>query len=105
EAAGLVLSCFGIGSVGGSWLGGWLTDRFGEFRTQYLSLFLSVPVFCLMPFFTTEFGLAGMILLQSTISEAFRPANSVAITKYAKKTNITRSFSLNRMAVNLGFSV
>lgn len=105
EAAGLVLSCFGIGSVCGSWLGGWMTDRFGEFRTQYLSLFLSVPAFCLMPLFTTEFGLAGMIFLQSIISETFRPANSVAITKYAKKANITRSFSLNRMAVNLGFSI
>lgn len=34
----------------------------------------------------------------------FMPANSVAITKYAKKENITRAFSLNRMAVNLGFS-
>lgn len=105
EIAGLVLSCFGIGSVIGSWLGGWVTDRIGEFKVQSFSLLLSVPLFCMIPLFTTEIGLAVIILIQSTVSEFFRPANSVAVTKYAKKGNITRSFSLNRMAVNLGFSI
>lgn len=105
EAAGLVLSCFGIGSVLGSWLGGWVTDKIGEFKVQSLSLLLSVPLFCMIPLFQTEIGLATIILLQSTVSEFFRPANSVAITKYAKPSNMTRSFSLNRMAVNLGFSI
>jgi len=103
--AGLVLSCFGIGSVIGSWLGGMITDKIGEFKVQSMSLMLSVPMFCLIPFFKTEGSLALIIFLQSTISETFRPANSVAITKYARKGNITRSFSLNRMAVNLGFSI
>ncbi len=105
ETAGLVLSCFGIGSVVGSWLGGMITDKIGEFKVQFLSLFLSVPLFCLMPFFKTEISLAIIMFLQSSVTECFRPANSVAITKYAKKGNITRSFSLNRMAVNLGFSI
>lgn len=105
ETAGLVLSCFGVGAVFGSWLGGILTDKIGEFKVQSISLLLSVPLFCLIPLFKTELGLAFIILIQSTVSEFFRPANSVAITKYAKKENITRSFSLNRMAVNLGFSI
>lgn len=105
ETAGLVLSCYGIGSVLGSWLGGWVTDKIGEFKVQSISLLLSVPLFCLIPLFQSEIGLATIILLQSTVSEFFRPANSVAITKYAKPSNMTRSFSLNRMAVNLGFSI
>ncbi|WP_390455119.1 MFS transporter [Chryseobacterium sp. Alg-005] len=105
ENSGIVLSFFGIGSVIGSWLGGMITDRIGEYRVQSLSLLLSVPLFCLIPLFTTEVGLAGIILAQSIVSEAFRPANSVAITKYAKPENITRAFSLNRMAINLGFSI
>ena len=49
--------------------------------------------------------MALIILLQSIISETFRPANSVAITKYARPENLTRAFSLNRMAINLGFSI
>ncbi|MEY8759592.1 MFS transporter [Chryseobacterium tongliaoense] len=105
ENSGIILSFFGIGSVLGSWLGGMITDKIGEYRVQSLSLLLSVPLFCLIPLFKTEVGLAGIILVQSIVSEAFRPANSVAITKYAKPENITRAFSLNRMAVNLGFSI
>lgn len=105
ENSGIVLSFFGIGSVIGSWFGGMVTDKIGEYRVQSLSLLLSVPLFCLIPFFKTEVGLAGIILAQSIVSETFRPANSVAITKYARPENITRAFSLNRMAVNLGFSI
>jgi predicted MFS family arabinose efflux permease len=105
ENTGIVLSFFGIGSVIGSWLGGFITDRIGEYKVQYLSLLLSAPLFCLIPLFKTEAGVALIILLQSIVSDSFRPANSVAITKYAKPENITRAFSLNRMAVNLGFSI
>ncbi len=105
KEAGIVLTFFGIGSVIGSWVGGFLTDKFGEYKVQSLSLFLSAPLFLLIPFFPTVEGMATIILIQSIISESFRPANSVAITKYAKPQNLTRAFSLNRMAINLGFSI
>nr|WP_228444673.1 MFS transporter [Chryseobacterium shandongense] len=105
ENTGIVLSFFGIGSVLGSWMGGFITDKIGEYKVQSFSLLLSVPLFCLIPVFKTEVGVAAIILVQSIVSDAFRPANSVAITKYAKPENITRAFSLNRMAVNLGFSI
>ncbi|MTG96747.1 MULTISPECIES: MFS transporter [Myroides] len=105
EQTGYVLACYGVGSIIGSTLGGWITDKIGNYKVQYLSLLGSIPVFILLPHFTTVTSLALMILLQSTVSEMFRPANSVAITMYAKPQNITRAFSLNRMAVNLGFSI
>lgn len=105
EEAGLVLSFFGIGSVVGSWVGGYLTDKFGEYHIQAFSLFLSTPLFLLIPFFHTIGGMMFIIFSLSSVTEMFRPANSVAITKYAKPGNITRSFSLNRMAINLGFSI
>jgi predicted MFS family arabinose efflux permease len=104
EQSGLVLACFGVGSVIGSWLGGTLTDKLGEYYVQVLSLFISVPLFCIYPLFETPIQLGAIVLIQSVVSELFRPANSVAIAKYAKKENLTRAFSLNRMAVNLGFS-
>ncbi|QIG90988.1 MFS transporter [Chryseobacterium sp. POL2] len=105
KEAGLVLMFYGIGSVIGSWIGGFLTDKVGEYRVQSISLFLSVPLFLLIPYFPSLEGMMTIILIQSIISESFRPANSVAITKYAKPQNITRAFSLNRMAINLGFSI
>lgn len=105
ENTGIVLSFYGIGSVLGSWLGGFLTDKFGEYYIQSWSLFLSAPIFIIMPFFSSVGMMALLIFLQSTISDTFRPANSVAITKYARPENLTKAFSLNRMAINLGFSI
>lgn len=105
NAVGLVLACFGLGAIVGSWLGGWLTDKVGNFWVQACSLFLSVPLFLIIPQFTSISGLALMIFLVSIVTESFRPANSVSVARYAKPENITRAFSLNRMAINLGFSI
>ncbi len=102
---GVVLSCFGLGAMAGSTLGGWLTDRVGHFRVQLTSIILSVPVFILLPLFTSVWSLSIGVFVLSIITETFRPANSVSISVYAKPENITRSFSLNRMAINLGFSI
>ena len=104
EQSGIVLSCFGIGSLLGSFFGGYLTDKLGNFKVQAISLLLSAPLFAVLPHFQTVESASIMMLILSCVSMLFMPANSVAITKYAKKENITRAFSLNRMAVNLGFS-
>ncbi|MDR6783046.1 putative MFS family arabinose efflux permease [Pedobacter africanus] len=105
EDTGTVLSCFGIGAVAGSFLGGWLTDKAGHFKVQLYSLILTVPMFFLLPELTTVLKLAIGVFMLSIISETFRPANSVSIAYYAKPDNVIRSFSLNRMAMNLGFSI
>lgn len=102
---GIVLGCFGLGSVCGSWLGGWLTDKLGNFRVQAVSLILVVPLFLVLPNFKTFEGLALMIFILTLIADTFRPANSVAVARYAKPENLTKAYSLNRMAVNLGFSI
>jgi predicted MFS family arabinose efflux permease len=102
---GLVLGCFGLGSVCGSWLGGWLTDKFGNFKVQTWSLIMVIPLFLILPQFRTFEGLALMIFILTLVADIFRPANSVSVARYAKPENITRAYSLNRMAVNLGFSI
>lgn len=102
---GLVLGCFGLGSVCGSWLGGWLTDKFGNFKVQTWSMILIIPLFLILPNFRTFESLAPMIFVLTLVGDVFRPANSVSVARYAKPENITRAYSLNRMAVNLGFSI
>ena len=62
EQSGLVLSCYGIGAVLGSWLGGWITDRIGNFKVQALSLFLSAPLFLILPYFDTVLSFSIFIL-------------------------------------------
>ena len=105
EDTGSVLSCFGVGAVAGSFLGGWLTDKIGHFKVQLVSLILTVPMFFLLPELNTVVKLAVGVFVLSIISETFRPANSVSIAYYSKPDNVIRSFSLNRMALNLGFSI
>ena len=103
--AGIVLSSFGVGSIIGSTAGGWLTDKIGNYKVQVGSLFLTAPFYFMMPHFKTLTALCIGMFILSIISECFRPANSVAISKYAKPENLTRAFSLNRLAINLGFSI
>lgn len=105
KETGYVLSFFGLGAVTGSWLGGWLSDKFGFFRIQAISLFFIVPMYFILPELRTVESLAVGIFFLSVISDTFRPANSVAIAYYAKPENLTKAFSLNRMAINLGFSI
>ncbi len=105
KETGIVLSFFGIGAMLGSLIGGYGTDKLGHFKIQLLSLVLTIPFFILLPQLKTVWSLAFGVLGLSIISESFRPANSVSIMYYSRPQNIVRSFSLNRMALNLGFSI
>lgn len=104
DEAGLAMSCFGIGSLLGSIIGGWLTDKVGAFYVQFISLFLAAPMFIYLADIRSVYEVCLTVLVLSTTYECFRPANSAAISLFAKKGNLTRSFSLNRLAINLGFS-
>lgn len=103
--AGIVLSAFGVGSILGSLVGGWLTDKLGSYKVQTFSLFFSIPFYVIIPIFQSFESLCLAIFFLSLIKELFRPANSASVSYYANPKNITRAFSLNRMALNLGYSI
>ena len=99
------MSCFGLGSVCGSFLGGVLTDKVGFFKVMYLSLLTSSICFVAMKEMKTFWPLCIGIFVLAVIYELFRPANLTAIEAYSKKENLTRSLGLVRLAVNLGYAV
>jgi len=105
EETGIVLSSYGMGSLVGGYLGGQLTDRYGHFIVQFLSLMISGVFFIFLSFLTEYYQLIGGFFIVSMIAEGLRPANASSISFYSKPENIARSFSLNRMAINLGFSI
>jgi len=105
KQAGLVMSMFGLGSMAGAFIGGWLTDTIGQFKVQVGSLLLGGLMFFLLSGVSAYYLLVPGVFLLSLISESLRPANASSVSFYAKPENITRAFSLNRMAVNLGFSI
>lgn len=102
---GVLMSCFGLGAMGGSFLGGYLTDKLGQFKVQVGSLVLGGIGFLLVSQLDTFWTLAIGLFTLSCITESLRPANSASIASYSRPENITRVFSLNRMAINLGFSI
>lgn len=105
KQAGIVMSLFGLGSMCGSFFGGWLTDKVGHFRVQFYSLVVGGLLFFVI-MQLEQFGLVALgIFILSFVTECLRPANSSSITFYANPENVTRAFSLNRMAINLGFSI
>jgi predicted MFS family arabinose efflux permease len=101
---GWIMSFFGLGSVVGSWLGGKLTDKFGYYKVMFLSLLGTGVAFILMQFVTTFVGFCAGIFVLMLIADMFRPAMFVALSSYSKPENKTRSVTLIRLAINLGFS-
>ncbi|WP_224490843.1 MFS transporter [Robertkochia flava] len=104
EHIGWVMSAFGLGSLIGSWLGGKLTDTIGYYKVMYSSLLLSGIGFIGLQYITGFWGICTGILVVMVVADMFRPAVFVALTAYSKVENRTRSVSLIRLAINLGFS-
>ncbi|NND11930.1 MAG: MFS transporter [Flavobacteriaceae bacterium] len=101
---GWIMSCFGLGSVAGSWLGGKLTDRIGYYHVMLFSLFSTGVLFIGLQFLSTFESICIGIFLVMLVADSFRPAMYVALSAYSKPENKTRSVTLIRLAINLGFS-
>lgn len=103
--AGWIMSTFGIGSVAGSFLGGWITDRFGFYKVQQWSLVGSGILFWVLGQQTSFWGLCIGIFSLSMVMDTFRPANEASLAHYSRVENRSRAYGLIRLAVNLGFSI
>jgi predicted MFS family arabinose efflux permease len=103
--AAFVMTLFGAGSILGALLGGKAADRFGYFYVQLAALTGGGLLFILLGFMRSYAGVCAVAFLLSLVNEAFRPANAVAVAQYSREENRTRSYSLNRLAVNLGWAV
>ncbi|MHA6279993.1 MDR family MFS transporter [Salinimicrobium sp. CAU 1759] len=104
EDVGWILTFFGLGSVAGSWLGGKLVDKIGHYKTMALSLLVSGVFFIFLQFPVSFWGICAGIFMVMLVADAFRPAVFVAINAYSRPENRTRSVTLIRLAINLGFS-
>ncbi|MGJ8666675.1 MAG: MDR family MFS transporter [Patiriisocius sp.] len=102
---GLIMTCFGIGSFTGTWIGGRLTDSIGFYKVITGSLFFGGIGFYLLQYIETFYGFCIGIFSLILVADAYRPAIFVASDVYSKEGNKTRSIALIRLAINLGFSI
>lgn len=105
EWAGAMVAWFGLGSCLGAFGGGWLVGQLGSLRVQVLSFFSSAVGFVVLSQVTDYLLFSVVLFAMSVAGEAFRPANAAAIADYSSPETHPRAFALNRLAINLGFSI
>jgi predicted MFS family arabinose efflux permease len=103
--AGIVFGLFGAGAFSGAWVGGRMTDRIGFYPVQMITLLGGGVLFITLGQMHTYPLICLFTFLVSFVNEAFRPANSTAIASYSKESNRTRSYALNRLAINVGWAL
>ncbi len=101
---GWIMASFGLGSSLGSILGGKLTDKIGYYKVMFWSLLLTGFLFIGLQFITTFWGFIIGVFITMTVADTFRPALFVSLNAYSKPENQTRSLTLLRLAINLGFT-
>ena len=103
--AGLIIGCFGLGSMVGSFVGGWLSDRMNPVRVQQVSLIASGFGFLTFTQLESFAALAGGVLVLAAISDTFRPALMAAVAHRSSPEIRARAFALIRLAANLGMAI
>ncbi|MBC7949620.1 MAG: MFS transporter [Chitinophagaceae bacterium] len=103
--AGVVFGLFGLGAFSGAFFGGKLTDKIGFYPVQLITLIGGGILFMILGQMQSYPWICAITFLLSFVNEAFRPANSTAIAFYSKEENRTRSYALNRLAINLGWAL
>ncbi len=103
--AGFVMSIFGVGAIMGALIGGKLTDKVGYYYIQIVTLTGGGMMFIILGQMRSYLAICVCTFFLALVNEAFRPANSVAVAHYSKEENRTRSYSLNRLAINIGWAL
>ncbi len=105
QQGGWVVAFYGIGAMTGAFLGGKISDRFGFYFTQFFALCCGGLLFMLLGQMQSYQSICICTFFLSMVNESFRPANATAIAHYSTAQNRTQSFSIIRLAINLGWGI
>lgn len=103
--AGYVMAAFGAGGIVGNYAGGLLNDRYGSWHIQLYSMIGAGILNIILGQVSAFWALCALAFSISLVADAFRPANRAAVAIYARPEVLTQAYGLQRMAVNLGFSI
>ena len=103
--AGYITGFYGLGSIVGQYLGGYLTDRIGFHRVQWLALIFNGLILFIAVYIESFIAISVTMFLLSVTADAFRPANQIAIRTHSDEATRTRAFSLMRVSINLAIGL
>jgi len=104
--AGTVLGAYGMGTIVGLLIGGWISDRIGARATVIATMAITA---CLIPVLL-YFGnhsrnaivLSGLVAAVGTVSQAYRPASASLVGQLTPANRHVMIFAMYRLATNLG---
>jgi len=105
QGAGLAMSGYGLGMLGGGLAGGALSDRLGAFRVQRLSLTGSALLLGGLPFLSAPPWIFVGVVGLGFSAAALWPASAAAMAALCPEESRAKGFVLNRLANNLGVAV
>lgn len=102
--AGGILALYGVGSLGGTTLGGWLADRIGRRSTLLLSLVSASFVMVLTGQARELSHIAALVFLLGFCADLFRPASQALVADLVTPEFRVKAFGTQYWAINLGFA-
>jgi predicted MFS family arabinose efflux permease len=103
--AGRALALYGVGAMAASFLGGWLADRFEPVRVMTWSLVATAACFFVLGRLEAPWAIYLALAALSLAGESFRPANLTAIGRASGEVARAKSYTLYRLAINLGMTL
>lgn len=105
EQAGIIMFCYGLGSLMGTYIGGKLSDKIGYFYVQFWSLLIGGLLFIILTNIRNFLPFCIISFFLSAFGEAYRPANTTSVADFSTEESFTRSISLIRLAINVGWAI
>jgi predicted MFS family arabinose efflux permease len=103
--AGQAMSAYGLGSLAGSYLGGWLSDRIGSTNVQKFSLLFQGVLYIGLSAVSTPYAVFGLAFVLAVAVGAIHPANGTSMSRLCPPELMAKGFALNRLANNLGVTI
>jgi predicted MFS family arabinose efflux permease len=103
--AGQALSLYGLGSLGGAFVGGWMADKMGSVTVQKTSLFLSGVFLISLGFVRDAWAILPLLFFLALAAGSLYPANATSMSAVCPRDLQVKGFALNRLAGNLGATI
>ncbi|MCJ7485714.1 MAG: MFS transporter [Candidatus Aminicenantes bacterium] len=103
--AGQALSLYGVGSLAGAFLGGWLADRIGSITVQKASLTVCGILLIALGQVRSIWGILPLLFGLALFAGMLYPANATSMSHICPPELQVKGFALNRLANNLGATI
>jgi MFS family permease len=103
--AGQALSLYGVGSLIGAFMGGWLADRIGSIAVQKTSLVVCGVLLIVLGQVRSIGGILPLLFAMALFAGTLYPANATSMSKICPPELQVKGFALNRLANNLGATI